>query len=126
MPRCFSGPPRPPTFNITFNLWNVAFLVAPPPGLPFLANVPCQLQLGERTNDQNTNTVEFIVYLLCPALTNISEAPPPMTPFAIVECPAASGRFYQVAWVDDVGKGFANEYRQVWMRKLRPFPYPIP
>jgi len=30
----------------------------------------------------------------------------------LVELPATSGRWYYVAYVDDVAKGFANEYRQ--------------
>lgn len=28
-----------------------------------------------------------------------------------VECPAGSGRYYDVLCVDDVARGFANEYR---------------
>jgi hypothetical protein len=55
----------------------------------------------------------------------------------MIECPAASGRWYQVAIVDDVGKGFSNEYRLVWMlqayQQLDPtrfaglqWPVPIP
>lgn len=28
-----------------------------------------------------------------------------------VECPSGSGRYYVVAFVDDIGKGFTNEHR---------------
>jgi hypothetical protein len=29
----------------------------------------------------------------------------------VIECPLGSGRWYQVAAVDDIGKGFPNEHR---------------
>lgn len=53
----------------------------------------------------------------------------------LVEVPSGSKRFYTVAWVDDVGRGFANEYRLATMYYLingnttlagGPFPAPTP
>jgi hypothetical protein len=46
-----------------------------------------------------------------------------------VEVPAGSGRFYEVEFVDDVGKGFANEYRVALLIQTTawgawPLPYP--
>lgn len=37
-----------------------------------------------------------------------------------VECPALSGRFYIVIFVDDVGKGFANEHRHALLLRYTP------
>lgn len=95
-------------------------------GLPLLVGVPCQLQLGERVNNQDTGVNAYFAYLLCPKLTPITEQPPPMTPIPIVEVPQGTGRYYMVVWVDDVGKGFVNEYRQAQIQKMRPWPIPIP
>lgn len=49
----------------------------------------------------------------------------------LVEVPALSGRWYQVIVVDDVAKGFANEFRcAIIMKSLGPsgesWPTPIP
>jgi hypothetical protein len=48
-----------------------------------------------------------------------------------VECPAGSGRFYEVIFVDDIGKGFPNEHRGATMEKTfgpgpTEWPTPIP
>jgi hypothetical protein len=44
-----------------------------------------------------------------------------------VECPAGTGRFYRVGYVDDVAKGFPNEYRVALLSKRGPsWPTPIP
>ena len=48
--------------------------------------------------------------LLMPALTDIRAASD-VALADIVECPKASGRFYLVRYVDDIGKGFGNEHR---------------
>ncbi len=39
-------------------------------------------------------------------------------PYDIVECPSGSGRWYAVGIVDDVAKGFPNEYRMAFLSKL--------
>jgi hypothetical protein len=36
----------------------------------------------------------------------------------MVEIPAGSKRFYSVANVDDIGKGFANEHRIAWVQYM--------
>lgn len=74
--------------------------------------------------------------LLLPPLTDIRDAS--CNGFSdVVEVPSASGRWYVVMYVDDVAKGFANEYRTANLVKMGPdaiptavnFPYwptPIP
>lgn len=36
----------------------------------------------------------------------------------LVECPSGSGRWYSVAAIDDIGKGFANEHRAAWLTQI--------
>lgn len=43
-----------------------------------------------------------------------------------IEVPAGSGRFYLCRFVDDIGKGFANEHRLVLCQKASTWPTPIP
>jgi len=49
--------------------------------------------------------------LLCPAGTDIRDISCTGTPIDGVEIPVGSGRYYVVLHVDDVAKGFPNEYR---------------
>jgi len=44
----------------------------------------------------------------------------------VVECPAGTARFYEVVFVDDIGKGFPNEHRLVIMGQSAGWPNPIP
>lgn len=50
-------------------------------------------------------------YLLLPALTDIRSFVQGIADPDYVEVPSGSGRWYGVAAVDDVGKGFPNEFR---------------
>ena len=43
-----------------------------------------------------------------------------------VEVPAGSGRVYQVQYVDDIGKGFANEHRFATLAKIPLYIWPVP
>lgn len=117
---CPSGPPRPPTFNLLCNIWWGYFGIVPP-AIPFNLVSLCQLQLGERVTSTPTIMTRF---LLLPKLTDIHYLRGGFAP-DLVEFPAGSGRFYTVLDVDDVGKGFTNEYRQATMnRNVLPFPLP--
>jgi hypothetical protein len=99
-----------PTFNITCNIytgtWDVKVLRIP--------DQVCNLQYGRRTarfNDFPTeNESSQMMSLLLPALTDIRSVQC-AGPADSVECPAGSGRVYFVVNVDDVGKGFPNEFR---------------
>lgn len=62
-----------------------------------------------------------------PALTDVASARGLPFPFNdLIECPQGSGRFYEVLFVDDVGKGFANEHRIALVSKVLPWPIPTP
>lgn len=91
-----------------------------------LGSVPCNLAMGRRGvwgyhDPTNMGYGAATAQLLLPALTDIRDILAQGTPGSvadIVEVPEASGRWYTVDSVDDVGKGFGNEYRFAWLAKL--------
>lgn len=91
-----------PTFNLTANLFTF--------GGPYVvprATTLCNLSPGRRVM---LDDWRLSMFLLCPALTDIRWSV--LTSDGdYVEVPAGSGRWYFVRSLDDVAKGFANEYR---------------
>jgi hypothetical protein len=57
-------------------------------------------------------------FLLVPALTDIRDLNQNVPFNDIVEVPSGSGRWYGVAEVEDVGKGFPNEFRRAAICKI--------
>lgn len=109
---------RLPNFNL---LCNISQPPAPGfPGIPIgpfrITNQACQLTYGHRVNVASTGgttaagVITMTMNLLLPKLVDI-RGPQSNTFFDMVEVPAASGRWYQVVFVDDIGKGFSNEHR---------------
>jgi hypothetical protein len=105
-----------PNFNLSINLWRIPSLVSAAPDLIFAAN----LSPGRRVFLQPPPNVAstFSTYgnfnqlseLLCPKGTDIRGVQ--NASFTdLVEVPAGTARYYMVMWVEDVGKGFSNEYR---------------
>jgi hypothetical protein len=114
-----------PDFNITCNLWS---FTAPPPAAPRAAAVPCNLAFGRRVQP-SASAGGGQAQLLLPAFTDVRDIFNGPGNQDIVEAPAGSGRFYVVDFVDDIGKGFANEHRVAVMAKTRLYgnwPVPIP
>lgn len=117
-----------PEFNLTCNIWTGPTSV----GHTKRLSSPCNLALGRRV-DQVGPILSFSqsylhMSLLLPALTDIRFVLNATGP-DIVEVPAGSGRFYQVASVDDAGKGFTNEHRVAFIVGVTeggPWPTPIP
>jgi hypothetical protein len=128
---------RLPTFNLVANVWRLAGT-----GGNYAAPdvvVACNLSLGERMNITKPvlagqPTPAQLMWLLVPKLadvrSNFNGAQPDL-----VEVPAGSKRFYEVDWVDDIGKGFLNEHRAAVLRFFTagnttlaggPFPVPVP
>lgn len=75
---------------------------------------PCNLGLGKRTlffaGDYIPGGSQVTSQLLLPAGTDVrSQLLVPN--YDIVEVPSGSSRWYLVAGVEDIGKGFANEHR---------------
>lgn len=114
---------RKPVFNVDANIFTAPDTVTDPPRL----TVDCQLrQPGKLSSGQDEDhTWAFLWELLVEPGTDIRDA------FCasgedLVECPAGSGRTYRVCIVDDVARGFTNEYRVAMLRKEGTWPTPIP
>ena len=110
------------------DIWNNGN-VLPPVGPPTIGNVPCALVLGDRVALFTVNVYgpqnNVLHYILVPKLTNVWDAHNLGGP-SVVCCPRLSNRFYVVVDVDDVGKGYSNEYRQLTVIKGGVWPTPIP
>ena len=106
------------------------------------ANTPCNLSPGKRTFNSfiapattfmSITCYPFPMELLVPALSDYRPTSAGVLP-DVIECPKNSLRFYVVAYVDDIGKGFANEHRLVMMYRFLQdavfidgtFPVPVP
>ena len=119
-----------PTFNLLTNIWHST---TNPPAAPSLV-VDANLQYARHDKVEIFNgQAGSVMYLLTPKLTDIRGVWEGI-PSDIVECPAGTSRFYFVLQVDDVGKGFPNEYRIAIMEQITdtlgqfgiPFPVPLP
>lgn len=103
----------PPNFNLPARIWrqlgaggnyaapDVTSLVNLSVGRRVLQSVPITVSV---------NLQLLFVELLFPKLTDVRAAWNGAGA-DLVEVPAGSKRFYIVDWVEDVGKGFSNEYR---------------
>jgi hypothetical protein len=86
-------------------------------------STPANLAFGRRVGFAETELIPQlqplvnIYQLLLPAVTDVRDFSNAITP-DVVEVPAGSGRWYGVGSVDDVGKGFSNEYRLVIITKI--------
>jgi len=109
----------PPTFNLVADIYEVTSSTTKVLRL----SSPCNLAMGRRPAYVWLGASSYSVFqgltpaLLLPALTDIRDQ------FQggnddIVECPQGSGRWYCVSGVEDVGKGFSNEYRVATMQKI--------
>ena len=114
---------HPPTFNLTVNLWRGPNPVTNPPTFVFQGN----LAIGRRqlfappaisTAAQFTAGPQYgdATELLLPKGSDI-RGPQNAGYTDIVEVPAGTGRYYLVLWVDDVGRGFSNEYRLALLKQ---------
>lgn len=118
---------RLPTFNLMCNIWTGPVFIFPPPGPPRLT-VACQLRMYKTgfTIGRVGATANGAVSILTPARTDIRPGIGFWPIADCVECPAGSGRFYLVAVVDDVARGFANEYRMAVCLSQPRLTMPIP
>jgi hypothetical protein len=117
---------RLPTFNLLVNCWDNPSQASNPPDRTFMAN----LSRGERhmtiggavSGGAAMPVIEML--LLCPPLTSVIGLYAGAF-ISLVEVPAASGRFYVVIAVDDVAKGFPNEYRNalIWQGDIDIYAY---
>lgn len=99
------------------------------------STVPCNLAWGRRVSPAVASLTEdpsasFTITLLLPAGTDITSAlqsGPGASSY--VEVPFGTGRWYEVFYVDDIGKGFTNEHRAALISPSQisgPWPRPYP
>lgn len=112
-----------PNFNLVCNVWHAGGIdptIYPPPDLSpnvNLANGRVSHVLTALKRLPTLQNVGASGSMLFPAGTDVRDASCGPTP-DVIECPAGSGRFYWVAFVDDIAKGFPNEHRWAVTPKL--------
>jgi hypothetical protein len=112
-----------PTFNLHGLAWRNGNATTNPADVAF----HCNLRACTRPNltfDPFTGGA-VPMEILTPALTDLRDSFCPAG-LDTVEIVVGSGRFYFVYYVDDVAKGFPNEYRVAVLFKKGPWPQPIP
>ena len=115
-----------PTFILAVRGWRSASPLDGPPDFECLGNLAWGRRVTAATGipeDESADTL--LAALLLPALTDVRDGYS-AGGADIVEVPAGSKRWYLVKQVDDVGKGFANEFRVAVIAKQAPWPAPIP
>lgn len=114
-------PFRVPEFNLLCNVWRSAPAI-PPVGAPDIADLACQL-----TWDRTGDTILFwqfgparFLHLMKLKVPQASDVRGDLadTGSDLVEVPSGTGRFYRVRVVDDVARGFANEFRQCLIEQM--------
>jgi hypothetical protein len=113
-----------PTFNLTAN-WNALGAGHP----PRMSSV-CNLAYGKRTGawgiDPSLGSIAcHYMQLLLPARTDINYAGSASGHADFVEVPTGSGCWYLTQDVNDVGRGFPNEFRVAVIFRQQ-WPSPIP
>lgn len=112
-----------PAFNLLCDLWTGPWLTK----VLRLSGVQCNLQMSPRREvgpayyeDADAARLNGPLYLLLPSRTDVRS--PTFTGVAdVVECPSGTGRWYAVTFVDDVGRGFSNEFRLAQMVQITQF-----
>jgi hypothetical protein len=126
-----------PNFNLDAAVWHNPGSYPPdypPPDL----TLKCNLANGRVSHilnvQQRTPTAQVLIAgssALFPANSDIRDAACFSNP-DVVEIPHGSGRFYWVAYCDDIAKGFANEHRWAVLGKVHagnfwgPYRWPVP
>jgi hypothetical protein len=117
---------RIPAFPLVVNVWRAATPTSFSPDVVSPGNLQMGRAVVATTGIPATPSTDTqLVRLLLPALTDVRDSFSAGGPDQ-VEVPAGSARFYFVKQVDDVAKGFPNEFRLAVIAKVYPWPAPIP
>lgn len=115
-----------PAFPLIVNIWRNGNPTINPPDVVSPGNLsPGKRVMVAPILAPGLDPPQLLMEVLLPKLTDVrgwNAAAGPDT----VEVPSGSGRFYSVAMVDDIGKGFTNEHRFAILRQTAPWPSPIP
>jgi len=113
-----------PEFNLPVNVWTYPVLPPAAPTVMAMGNLAWGRRIMPATGGTELYGMVAITLLL-PAGTDIRGQAQSGHPDR-AEVPAGSGRFYTVQYVDDVGKGFANEHRAALLTPIAAWPIPYP
>lgn len=112
-----------PDFNLNVDIYRGPWLTkSGTPDVTAVGNLTWsrrqQSQLDYDTTPSDA-TSQMPMTLLLPALTDIRDGSTSSPSEGdVVEVPSGSGRWYGVIYVDDIGKGFANEHRAAIIVKI--------
>lgn len=131
---------RLPVFPLTCRIWHDYSPASSTYGSPDTGSV-CNLSPGKRVltsialRQINTPVYQMPMEILFPPLTDVRGLTD-VQGADLIEVPKDSHRFYFVDYVDDIGKGFANEHRFALVQMYNieidfldasfPFPVPLP
>lgn len=106
-----------PQFNLLCDIWTGPWVTK----VLRVVDVPCNLAMGKRVTDNGaefnwTNPIPGTAKVLLPKGTDVRDCSTSTTS-DLLEIPKGTGRWYVVANVDDIGKGFANEHRYCYLTK---------
>lgn len=108
-----------PAFPLAVNVWHGggAFTYLAP-DVATMGNLTPGRRSMLAVTPTSTSIQVIEMELLLPKLTDVRCNYNLVGSTDTIEVPAGSNRFYRVGAVDDIGKGFANEHRIVWMNYL--------
>jgi len=118
---------RTPSFPLTCGIWRNGHLHSNAPDVlsecsltpGLLGSTAISLGVSQGQGDFGA------MWLLLPPCTDIRDRAAPGGRDSC-EVPIGSGRFYDVAWVDDIGLGYPNEHRFASVIKTVDWPVPFP
>jgi hypothetical protein len=122
-----------PQMPLEVNVWNLITPPGPPPYGPpsFTTKAALRAMFTAQAIEITFFNFTCFMSLSVPAYTDLrpwgAEGGWTGATGSMVEVPAGTGRYYQVQCVDDVAKGFPNEYRfAILTQGYRAFAFPIP
>lgn len=119
-----------PVFNLSVKIWRSTNAVTNPADVTTSGNLTPGSRNTFVNNPPSSAATSFnVTYLALPKLTDIRGLLNALRGDT-VEAPAGSGRYYICQFVEDVGKGFPNEYRRavLWQNHTVAFApiWPLP
>jgi hypothetical protein len=122
---------RVPAFPLTANVYRSAVqLTFPLTGVQPTLTTRCQLRTRQLPFSAGAIALTPVLLLATPSGTDIRQAAAGNPNADVIEVPINTGRYYAVLAVDDVAKGFGNEYRLVAMTQvltvINGWPFPTP
>lgn len=114
-------PYRVPNMNLNVFLWRAPNTVVSAPDHVFVGNLSRGQHVMTTTGEPYGILNGGLQMLLAVPKGSDIRGLDGLSLLDLVEVPALSGRYYFVTGVDDIGKGFANEYRAATLVKINAY-----